>query len=147
MRQARRVTGFDGEMMDVIALYASGPLSGRQTVRQDRARRASRKKRTARLLYCSLHSALRLRSVGVKKGSYREFLFVCFCVLGSRFLRQRVRVLWFRVGLTCRTGNNRLELQAAVILLFYDSASLRATETVLCLTTLCLAKWAMREMF
>lgn len=44
LRQARRVTGFDGEMMDVIALYASGPLSGRQTVRQDRARRASRKK-------------------------------------------------------------------------------------------------------
>lgn len=44
LRQARRVTGFDGEMMDVIALYASGPLSGRQTVRQDRARRFSRKK-------------------------------------------------------------------------------------------------------
>lgn len=67
---------------------------------------------------------LRLRSVGVKKkkGSNREFLFVCFCV------RQRVRVLRFCVGLICRTGNYRLELQAAVILLFYDSASLRACD-------------------
>lgn len=43
--QARRMTGFDGEMMDVIALYASGPPSGRQTVRQDRARCASRGKK------------------------------------------------------------------------------------------------------